>query len=137
MVAAVMMAGSLYLSEVANFPPCRLCWYQRIAAYPLVPILSLAWARRDVRIRPYVLLLAGTGAVISSYHVLLERFPSLETGACELDNPCTVRWVERFGFLTIPVMALIGFAAIIVLVATIAPDDPPHPPSLPEERMSP
>ena len=118
-VGLVATAGSLYLSEVANFPPCRLCWYQRIAAYPLGPMLALAWWRRDVGVRPYALLLAGVGAAISLYHVLLERFPDLETGACEIDNPCSIRWVERFGFLTIPTMALIAFATIgaLVLVA--------------------
>jgi disulfide bond formation protein DsbB len=46
-VATVATLGSLYYSEVADFPPCRLCWYQRIAMYPLVPILGIAAARRD------------------------------------------------------------------------------------------
>lgn len=107
-----MMAGSLYLSEVAGFPPCRLCWYQRIAAYPLGPMVLLAWYRRDGGIRPYGLLLAAVGGLISLYHILVERFPQLETGACEVNNPCSIRWVERFGFVTIPTMALIGFIAI-------------------------
>ena len=31
----VAMAGSLYFSESANFVPCKLCWFQRIAMYPL------------------------------------------------------------------------------------------------------
>jgi len=118
-VAFTATAGSLYLSEVANFPPCRLCWYQRIAEYPLGPLLLLAWIRRDHGIRPYVVLLAGLGAVISTYHVLLERIPSLETGACELDNPCSIRWVEHFGFVTIPVMALCTFATVIALTLTV------------------
>ena len=46
-VAAVATAGSLYLSEVANFTPCTLCWYQRIAMYPLVVLLGIATWRRD------------------------------------------------------------------------------------------
>lgn len=116
LVALTMMAGSLYLSEVANFPPCRLCWYQRIAAYPLGPILLLAWFRGDRSIRPYGLLLAAAGMVIAAYHVLLERIPSLETGACEISNPCTIRWVERLGFMTIPTMSLIGFTTIAALL---------------------
>ncbi|HZZ99414.1 MAG TPA: disulfide bond formation protein B, partial [Candidatus Paceibacterota bacterium] len=28
-VAIAAMAGSLYFSEVLNFAPCVLCWYQR------------------------------------------------------------------------------------------------------------
>src|SRR4051794_3718163 len=46
-VALVCTLGSLYLSEVAHFVPCKLCWYQRIAMYPLVPILGLAALRQD------------------------------------------------------------------------------------------
>ena len=119
-VAAVATVGSLYYSEVANFPPCRLCWYQRIAMYPLVPLLGLAAWRRDAGIRPYAAVLASIGALISSYHVLLERYPTLESGVCDPTNPCTLIWVRRFGYLTIPAMALSAFALILTLLA-VAP----------------
>jgi disulfide bond formation protein DsbB len=115
-VAAVAMSGSLYLSEVANFTPCVLCWYQRIAMYPIVPMLAVAVARRRDDVRPYALVLAGIGSMISTYHVLLERFPTLETGACDPTNPCTLIWTRRFGYLTIPTMALSAFALIITLL---------------------
>ena len=69
------MAGSLYFSEVAHFVPCRLCWYQRIAMYPLVLLLGIATLRRDVGIRLYAIPLAAIGAAVSIYHVQLERFP--------------------------------------------------------------
>lgn len=117
LVAAVATFGSLYLSEVAHFVPCRLCWYQRIAMYPLVPILGLAAWQRDRHIRPYVAILAGIGLLISCYHVLVERFPSLESKVCEASNPCTIRWVEHFGYVTIPVMAGSAFALILTLIA--------------------
>lgn len=117
-VALVATLGSLYLSEVANFPPCRLCWYQRIAMYPLVPILGIAAWRRDAAVRPYAAVLAGLGALLSTYHVLVERFPSLESGSCDPLNPCSIRWVERFGYLTIPAMALSGFVLILCLLTT-------------------
>lgn len=116
-IAAVSMAGSLYFSEVANFTPCRLCWYQRICMYPLVPLLGIAAWRRDLAIRPYGIVLALSGLAISSYHVLLERVPSLESSSvCEVSNPCTLIWVERLGYLTIPAMALSGFAGIALLL---------------------
>jgi len=117
MVATVATAGSLYLSEVAHFVPCRLCWYQRIAMYPLAPVLWLAAWRGDDGVRPYARILAGVGAVIATYHVLLERVPTLETGVCEAANPCTLRWVERFGFITIPVMSLTAFLTVLTLLA--------------------
>ena len=121
-VAAVAMAGSLYFSEVAHFTPCRLCWYQRICMYPLVPMLGLAAWRGDRSIRPYAAVLAAIGALIAAYHVLLERYPTLETSVCEPTTPCTVVWVRRFGYLTIPAMALSAFALILTLMA-VARDD--------------
>lgn len=122
-VALVATLGSLYLSEIANFPPCRLCWYQRIAMYPLVPILAVAVWRRDAGVRFYAIPLALIGGLISTYHVLLERYPSLESGVCEATNPCTLIWVRRFGYLTIPTMALSAFALIAVLLLTAGADE--------------
>ncbi|HET7720823.1 MAG TPA: disulfide bond formation protein B [Acidimicrobiales bacterium] len=122
-VALVATLGSLYLSEVANFPPCRLCWYQRIAMYPLVPILAVAIWRRDAGVRFYALPLALVGGLISTYHVVLERYPSLESGVCEVANPCTLIWVRRFGYLTIPTMALSAFALIAVLLLAAGADE--------------
>ena len=123
-VALVATLGSLYLSEVAHFVPCRLCWYQRIAMYPLPLLLGIAWWKRDQGVRRYVIPMAVIGMAISTYHVLVEHFPSLEgSKLCELANPCTIRWVERFGFVTIPTMALAGFACISALLVY----PPPHP----------
>jgi disulfide bond formation protein DsbB len=120
-IAVVATAGSLYLSEGAHFVPCRLCWYQRIGMYPLSVLLTLAAIRRDRRVWPYPLALASGALLISIYHVLLEHFPSLETGACDLNNPCSIVWVRHFGFVTIPYMAASGFAAIAVLMCIAAP----------------
>jgi disulfide bond formation protein DsbB len=116
--------GSLYFSEVAHFLPCRLCWYQRIGMYPLVPLLGLAAWRRDSGIRPYAAALAAIGAAISAYHIVIERFPDLESGACDPTNPCSLIWVERFGYLTIPAMALSAFALVLTLLA-VASDGTP------------
>jgi disulfide bond formation protein DsbB len=116
-VAIVATLGSLYYSEVAHFTPCRLCWYQRICMYPLAPILAIAAGRRDRAVRWYALPLVLVGAAISTWHILVEHFPSLESGACDPRNPCSIIWVEKFGYLTIPAMALSGFAAIGLLLA--------------------
>lgn len=116
LVAGTAMAGSLYFSEVARLEPCALCWYQRIAMYPLVVLLGLAAARRDGGIRPYVLALAGIGALVSTYHVAVQRLPGLPSGSCSLTAPCSAIQVEVFGFITIPVLALVAFLTIIVLV---------------------
>jgi disulfide bond formation protein DsbB len=124
-VAAVCTAGSLYFSEVAHFPPCHLCWLQRFCMYPLVPILGFAAWRRAGWVRPYALALALIGACISTYHVALEHHPEWESSVCDPKNPCTLIWVKRLGYLTIPTMALSGFALIITLlvISREEPDD--------------
>jgi disulfide bond formation protein DsbB len=119
-VAIVATAGSLYFSEVAGYVPCALCWYQRIAMYPLVLLLGVAAVRGDVGIRRYVGPMAVIGALVSLYHIGVERLPGLPTGSCSLDAPCDLIWVERFGFVTIPVMALAGFLAILTLLFAYA-----------------
>lgn len=117
LVAGVATAGSLYLSEVAHFVPCRLCWYQRAAMYPLVPILAAAAWRGSLSVRWLVLAIAAVGGAISTWHVLIENFPSLESStSCDPTNPCSLIWVRHLGYLTIPTMALSGFALIAVLM---------------------
>jgi disulfide bond formation protein DsbB len=111
-VALTATLGSLYYSEVANFPPCELCWYQRIAMYPLAVLLAVAWRRGDRVVRRYVMPLALIGAAISIYHYQLERFPDQAGFSCAVDNPCTLVWVWMFRFISIPFMALSGFALI-------------------------
>jgi disulfide bond formation protein DsbB len=129
-VAAVCMAGSLYFSEVAHFPPCHLCWLQRFCMYPLVPVLGFAVWRRSGRVRPYAATLAAVGTVIATYHVLLERNPQWESSVCDPKNPCTLIWVERLGYVTIPTMALSGFALILTLLAVSRAGDRLHPSDL-------
>lgn len=106
--------GSLYFSEVANFVPCSLCWYQRIAMYPLALLVPVAVAMKDRTIWRTSLLLGIAGLTISTYHVQLELFPE-QSSVCALDNPCTARWVEALGFMTIPRMAALCFALIVGL----------------------
>jgi disulfide bond formation protein DsbB len=132
-VATVCTAGSLYFSEVAHFPPCHLCWLQRFCMYPLVPILWFAVWRQARGVRPYATALAAIGACISAYHVALERHPQWESSVCDPKNPCTLIWVKRLGYLTIPTMALSGFALVITLLAIsragdrLTPSDRPAP----------
>jgi disulfide bond formation protein DsbB len=119
-VAAVSMAGSLYMSEVAGFVPCALCWYQRIAMYPLVVILGVAALRRDPGVARYAVPVAGIGAFLSLWHIGVERLPGIPSGSCSIDVPCSLIYVERFGFVTIPTMALLGFLAILTLLLVYA-----------------
>jgi disulfide bond formation protein DsbB/thiol-disulfide isomerase/thioredoxin len=121
LVALVATLGSLYLSEVAGLPPCALCWYQRAAMYPLALLLGLAAWRRDLAVRPYAVALAGAGATVSAYHHLLERFPAIDAGACDPDNPCTLTWVWQLHYLSIPLMAGTAFALVAALLLSAGP----------------
>jgi hypothetical protein len=116
LVAALATAGSLYFSEVANYVPCRLCWYQRIAMYPLSVILLVAAVRGDRGVRWYAIPVAALGACVSIYHYLVEWHPQLEGDACDPTNPCSLVWFREFGFVTLALMALCGFVTIIVLL---------------------
>lgn len=124
-VAAVATAGSLYFSEVAGFIPCRLCWFQRGFMYPLVVILALAAlaTSRSVAgpagrwLRRLAVAAALLGGSVSVWHLLIERYPDLESAtSCDINNPCSLIWFERLGFITLPYMALSGFVLIAVLV---------------------
>jgi disulfide bond formation protein DsbB len=116
-VALLATAGSLYFSEVAGFQPCTLCWYQRIAMYPLVVVFGIAAAYRDRGIDRYAGAIAGIGALIAAYHVALEVFPGLDTGACSVTVPCTLVWFREFGYISMPVLALTAFLLILTLLS--------------------
>jgi disulfide bond formation protein DsbB len=105
--------GSLYYSEIRHFTPCTLCWYQRIAMYPLVAILTVGILRKDKEIHTYVLPLSITGMVIALYHVLLQKGILPESVApCSIGASCTTNYTGYFGFITIPVMSLTAFLVI-------------------------
>ncbi len=115
--ALVAMLGSLYFSEVLGFPPCVLCWYQRIALYPLVILIGVGIIRKDRNVIFYALPLAGIGWIISIYHNLLYYKIVPDTLApCSLGVSCTTKFIEWYGFITIPFLALIGLTAIIALL---------------------
>ena len=116
-VALVATVGSLMYSEAFHYEPCRLCWFQRIAMYPLAVILLVGAIRREAVVKYYALPLALIGLAISIYHNVVQFFPSLEGGSCDPLNPCSARTIEMFGFMDLPFMAGAGFIVIAVLLA--------------------
>jgi disulfide bond formation protein DsbB len=118
-VAFLAASGSLYLSDIVHLIPCELCWYQRIAMYPLVPILGVALLRGDLSVWLYGLPLSLSGLAISAYHVTIQWMPTLQVGTCEIGASCTGRYVAVFGFVSIPTMAGAAFLFVsLLLVAT-------------------
>jgi disulfide bond formation protein DsbB len=125
-VALAATGGSLWFSEVAHFVPCKLCWLQRISMYPLV-LLFLPSLWRDRRAALYFLPLPLVGLGVAAWHNLVERGVVNDTQSCLISAPggCATRWIEEFGYVTIPVLAGTAFAlAAIVLVLAALRDRP-------------
>jgi disulfide bond formation protein DsbB len=124
LVAAIATGGSLYFSEIAHYVPCELCWYQRICMYPLSITTLLAALADDDRIARYLLPLPLVGAGVSTYHLMVENGVVAEPRACLLSAPggCTVKWIEEFGYVTIPTLALTGFALVFAFLALASVD---------------
>jgi disulfide bond formation protein DsbB len=122
-VAAIATGGSLFFSEVAHFVPCELCWYQRICMYPL-SILTLFLAYHgDHRAARYLLPLPVVGAGVSIYHLLIENKVIKEPAQCLISAPgsgCGTKWVNEFGYITIPTLALTAFVLLIGFLALAA-----------------
>jgi disulfide bond formation protein DsbB len=112
-IALVATAGSLFFSEVMQLPPCVLCWYQRIAMYPLVIIIGVGIITRDSSFNNYALPVCLIGLAISIYHNLLYYGLIPESIApCAEGVSCTSRQIEWLGFITIPLMALTAFVGL-------------------------
>jgi disulfide bond formation protein DsbB len=115
-VALVCTLGSLYYSEIEGFTPCRLCWYQRICMFPLVVVLGVGAWKRDpfTRLTSLPFIVCGLG--VSTWHFLLERYPTLEGDSCGLAVKCSVPWFTELGFITLAFMCLSGMALIGTLL---------------------
>lgn len=117
LLALLSVAGSLFFSEVMDLPPCVLCWYQRIAMYPLVLIIGVGIAVKDASWKKYALPLALAGLAIAVYHNLIYYgiIPESLT-PCTQGVSCSERQIEWFGFITIPMMGLASFLLISVFI---------------------
>ena len=119
LVSSIGTGGSLFFSEIAHYIPCELCWFQRVCMYSLCIVTLLAALARDFRVARYLLPLPIAGAGVAVYHLLVENGVVEQTQACLVSAPggCAVRWIDQFGFVTIPTLALAGFAVVTGLLA--------------------
>jgi len=120
LVASAATLGSLFFSDVMGLPPCVLCWYQRIALFPLVLVLGAGLLSFDAAVLKYSLPLAVAGWLVALYHTLLYwgLLPK-DVQPCTGGVPCTDRNLELFGFLSIPLMSLLTFSAIVALLLAL------------------
>jgi disulfide bond formation protein DsbB len=113
--AATATAGSLFFSEGLGWIPCELCWYQRIAMYPIALIVLIGLWRGDRAVMWYALPLSVIGFGIALYHYLMVML-IIPPAACSGAVPCSIDYLNFSGalsFIKIPFLALTAFALIL------------------------
>lgn len=114
-IALIAMLGSLTYSNVIGFPPCDLCWIQRIFIYPQVFMLALALARKESSILAYTRILSIVGLAVSVWHNFI-YYGGSSPFPCSATASCTAHYVEVLsGIATIPSMALVSFILLFVI----------------------
>ena len=120
LIALVSMLGALFLGEVMGVLPCVLCWYQRIAMFPLVVILALGLMPFDSRSVRYALPLAVAGWVIALYHCLLYwGVVPKDLVPCGEGTSCTDVKAELYGFISVPLLSLAAFSLIVIFLSIV------------------
>lgn len=111
---------SLVYSEIVNFAPCYLCWYQRVFMFPLVFIFAVALWDKDKKIIRYTLPLLCVGFLISVYQNFMYYFGE-GTAPCDASGvSCYQRLVSEFGgYISIPMLSLTAFFALLVLTLLV------------------
>jgi disulfide bond formation protein DsbB len=120
LIAASGMMGSLFFSEVMEFAPCTLCWWERIFLYPLVITLAIGLFPLDKAAIKYSLPLAIAGWLTALYHNLLYYGIIPETlQPCKQGVSCATEYIQLLGFIDIPLMALIAFTIMVALLVIV------------------
>jgi disulfide bond formation protein DsbB len=108
--------GSLVYEHILGYAPCILCWYQRLAIFPVAFLSATGDIRTNPLLRRQVLILAIYGFAIALFHNYLDIFQPAGLSVCGADGiSCAVRYVYEFGFITIPLMSGIVLLSGIVL----------------------
>lgn len=105
---------SLFYSIIVVSDPCNLCWYQRVALFPLSVQLGIAAYRRDELFSLYAYPLAIFGFVVSLYHSFLTFLPNMQK-SCGIHGDCLSRLPQIFG-IPFPWLSALGFLLIALLL---------------------
>lgn len=117
LVSLFATLGSLFFSEVMNFIPCSLCWYQRIFMYPLVFLFLINLLYPDDKVFKYSFPLVIVGWIISVYHnLLMFKIIPENLSPCVQGIPCSVDYLNWFGFITIPLLSFFAYTCILILL---------------------
>lgn len=112
-VSVFATLGALVLGEVMGMEPCVLCWYQRIAMFPLAVIVSIGAYREDRGCIRYALPLSIAGVLIAGYHLMLySGFIPAGMQPCGKGPSCSQQDLQIAGFVSIPLMSFAAFAFV-------------------------
>ena len=128
-VALAATLGALFIGEVLGQAPCVLCWYQRIAMFPLALILGIACLRDDVGIWRYALPLALTGTAVALYHsgLYIGLIPEPVVPCSRSGPSCTDANMTVLG-VPLPLLSLASFSLIAAALAVAARAPPSETP---------
>lgn len=117
LVSIIALLGSLFFSEVMNFIPCSLCWYQRVFMYPLAFLFLMNILFPDDKIFKYTFPLVVIGLIISIYHnLLMFKIIPEKLSPCMAGIPCSVDYINWLGFITIPLLSFFSYTIIFILL---------------------
>ncbi len=118
-VSLMAVIGSLLYSDGVGFEPCSLCWIQRIFMYPIPIIAYIAYKPKDLKSLKYIKALAVFGILFATYHLILTHAPSADIPCPAGAVSCAIKYVNSFGFVTIPLMSFSAFLALLgISIAT-------------------
>lgn len=119
LLALVATLGSLFASNVLDWTPCTLCWYQRIMMYPLAVILGIATWKQDRLVTRYALPLSVAGLALAVFQYL-EQFTRLDLSRlCQPTVPCSGHYLLVAGFITVPFLSALAFLSISLLLIMV------------------
>ena len=119
LVALGAVLLSLFYSNVVGYPPCELCWIQRIFLYPQLILFGMELYKKERSIIDFSIMFAVLGSITSIYHVFIEAGVASGSACASPSNggvSCAIRYIYEFGYVTMPIMALTLSIFIIVIL---------------------
>ena len=117
LIALIAMLSTLFASDVLHWPVCPLCWYQRIAIYPLVILLGIAAYKNEGVIIPYALSFPVIGFLFALYQYLEQMIPEFSPiDFCTQGVACNAIHLKLLGFITIPLLSMVACLSIFILL---------------------
>lgn len=111
-VVLIGCAVSIYYGEILMIEPCRMCWYQRMALFPLGLILGIGLYRNDRSMVFYALPLSIFGAAVAFLQAIGIHFPFLRVCRKECANSV----FSILGVVTFPDLSAFGLIGITVIL---------------------